>query len=594
MAYYSEQVVSEVCAANDIVDVISESGVRLQKKGSQYFGLCPFHNEKTPSFSVSRDKQLYYCFGCGAGGNVITFRMQYENDTFREAVEALAARAGIQLPDRGTGREEREEAEKRARILRVNKEAARYFYAQLRMEQGKVGMAYFKGRGLSPDTLQKFGLGYSNKFSDDLYQYLKKKGYDDGILKDAGVISLDGRGAHDRFWNRVMFPIMDAGSHVIGFGGRVMGDGKPKYLNSPETPVFDKGRNLYGLNLAKSTRRPYFLLCEGYMDVIALHQAGFDNAVASLGTALTQGHAGLMKRYVREAYCTYDSDEAGIKAALRAIPILREAGIEVKVVSLEPYKDPDELIRAIGPEGYQERIDAAQGSFSFELSVLEREYDLRDPASKTAFFHAVAEKLLQFEEEIERDNYIEAVAEKYRIGPDKLRKLVISEAGKSGALRQPLKSGVRKKKAKEDGVRTSQKLMLAWMAGDQTLFEAIRPFLGPEDFTEELLRKVADAIYGQYEEGKPDPAQIISMFEDGEQQSEAASIFHAGVSDLTTPEEKAKALRETVTRVKENSIAHRLRELDQTDSEGLQKLIAEKKEAEKLSRMDFVGIFKEG
>ena len=242
-----------------------------------------------------------------------------------------------------------------------------------------------------------FGLGYSNKYSDDLYQYLKKQGYEDELLKDSGLVTIDERrGGHDKFWNRAMFPIMDANNRVIGFGGRVMGEGEPKYLNSPETMIFDKSRNLYGLNFARSSRRPHILLCEGYMDVIALHQAGFDNAVASLGTSFTSGHANLLKRYTKEVYLTFDSDGAGVKAALRAIPILKEAGLTAKVINMRPYKDPDEFIKALGAEEYQKRIDEAENSFMFEVRMLERDYDLADPESKTKFFYAVARKMPEF------------------------------------------------------------------------------------------------------------------------------------------------------------------------------------------------------
>ena len=423
MPFYSDDLIEEIRSRNDIVDVIS-GYVRLQKKGSTYFGLCPFHNEKTPSFSVSGNKQMYYCFGCGAGGNVITFLMDYENYTFKEALEYLGQRAGIELPKQEMTAQERAQSDRRSRILEINKVAAKYFYAQLRMEQGKHAMAYLTGRKLTPETMRKFGLGYSNKFSDDLYRYLRQQGYEDEILKDSGLVTIDEkRGGYDKFWNRAMFPIMDANHRVIGFGGRVMGEGEPKYLNSPETMVFDKSRNLYGLNFARSSRRRQMLLCEGYMDVIALHQAGFDNAVASLGTAFTPGHANLLKRYTKEVLLTFDSDGAGIKAALRAIPILKEAGLTARVINMKPYKDPDEFIKALGAEAYQERIDQAQNSFLFEVSVLEQNYNLKDPEGKTAFYNAVAEKLLEFDEELERNNYIEAVAARYQTGFENLKKL---------------------------------------------------------------------------------------------------------------------------------------------------------------------------
>lgn len=589
MPFYSDELIEEVRSANDIVDVISNY-VRLTKKGGNYMGLCPFHNEKTPSFSVSQSKQMFYCFGCGAGGNVITFLMQYENDTFQEALETLAQKAGIELPKQELSSKARHEADKRARIMEINKASAKYFYAQLRMEQGKRGMQYFVNRGLSQDTLKKFGLGYSNKFSDDLYQYLRKQGYEDSILKDSGVVSIDERrGGHDKFWNRIMFPIMDANNRVIGFGGRVMGEGEPKYLNSPETPVFDKSRNLYGLHLAKSSRKPYILLCEGYMDVIALHQAGFDNAVASLGTAFTPGHANLLKRYTKEVYCTFDSDGAGIKAALRAIPILKEAGITAKIVNMKPYKDPDELIRAEGAEAYQKRIEEAQNSFLFEVEVLQQQYDMKDPESKTAFYSAVARKILEFEEELERENYIEAVAQKYQVGFENLRKLVLHQGTRTGAASKsrPLKSGVQEKKKKENGMKQSQKLMLTWLIEDPTLFDKIKPYLGPEDFTEQLYRQAAEILFAQCQEGSLNPAGIISMFTDEEQQREIASLFNASLKEITTPQKQQKALQETIIRLKENSISYRSKHLDPADMEGLQRLVADKRNMQKLFHIKF-------
>lgn len=584
MPYYSDELIEEIRSANDIVDVIS-GYVRLKKKGNTHFGLCPFHNEKTPSFSVAQDKQMYYCFGCGAGGNVFTFLMQYENDTFHEALETLAQRAGISLPRQETSARERQEADKRTKIMEINKAAAKYFYAQLRMEQGKIGMNYFVKRGLSPETLKKFGLGYSNKYSDDLYQYLRKQGYEDAVLKDSGVVTIDEqRGGRDKFWNRVMFPIMDANNRVVGFGGRVMGEGEPKYMNSPETMVFDKSRILYGLNLARSTRKHYILLCEGYMDVIALHQAGFDNAVASLGTSFTSGHASLLKRYTKEVYCTFDSDGAGIKAALRAIPILKEAGITAKIVKMAPYKDPDEFIKAEGASAYEERIAHAQNSFMFEIEVLERQYDLKDPESKTKFHNAIAGRILEFEEELERENYIEAVAGKYQIGFENLRSLVQHQGTRVGIAkeRRPLKSGVQEKKKKEDGMKQSQKLMLTWLIEDSSLFEKISDWLGPEDFTDELYRQAAKILFAQYEKGKLNPAGIISMFTDEEQQREIAGLFNARLKEVTTPAEKEKALRETLIRLKENSISYRSRHLEPADLEGLQKLVADKKNMQKL------------
>ena len=588
MAYYSDELIEEVRSRNDIVDVIS-GYVRLTKKGSTYFGLCPFHNEKTGSFSVSPNKQMYYCFGCGAGGNVFTFLMQYENYSFPEAMEALAERAGIELPKQEMSAQAKKEADKRQILLEINKAAGKYYYMLLRSKHGKQAYEYFKKRELSDATMQKFGLGYSDKYSDDLYRYLRKLGYDDAILKESGLVSIDEvRGGHDKFWNRAMFPIMDVHNKVIGFGGRVMGDGEPKYLNSPETKIFDKSRNLYALNFARQTKKPQMLLCEGYMDVIALHQAGFDNAVASLGTAFTSGHASLLKRYTKEVYLTFDSDGAGIKAALRAIPILKEVGLTAKVINMKPYKDPDEFIKALGAEEYQKRIDAAENSFMFEIRILEQKYDMKDPEGKTAFQTEVAKKLLDFTTELERNNYMEAVADKYHMSFEALRNLV-NQLGTQGGLvkeRTPLKSGLNEKKhKKEDGMKQSQKLLLTWLIEYDNLYDKIKDIITPEDFTEDIFRKVAELLYEQKKSGTVNPAQIISLFAEEEEQREVAELFHARIHEVDSAAERDKALKETILRVKDNSISYRSAHLEPTDMQGLQQLVADKRTLQNMEKM---------
>ena len=586
MAYYSDELIEEVRSRNDIVDVIS-GYVRLTKKGSTYFGLCPFHNEKTGSFSVSPNKQMYYCFGCGAGGNVFTFLMQYENFSFPEAMEALAERAGIELPKQEMSAQAKKEADKRQILLEINKAAGKYFYMLLRSEHGKQAYEYFKKRELSDATMQKFGLGYSDKYSDDLYRYLRKLGYDDAILKESGLVSIDEvRGGHDKFWNRAMFPIMDVHNKVIGFGGRVMGDGEPKYLNSPETKVFDKSRNLYALNFARQTKKPQMLLCEGYMDVIALHQAGFDNAVASLGTAFTSGHASLLKRYTKEVYLTFDSDGAGIKAALRAI--LKEVGLTAKVINMKPYKDPDEFIKALGAEEYQKRIDAAENSFMFEIRILEQKYDMKDPEGKTAFQTEVAKKLLDFTTELERNNYMEAVAGKYHMSFEALRNLV-NQLGTQGGLvkeRTPLKSGLNEKKhKKEDGMKQSQKLLLTWLIEYDNLYDKIKDIITPEDFTEDIFRKVAELLYEQKKSGTVNPAQIISLFAEEEEQREVAELFHARIHEVDSAAERDKALKETILRVKDNSISYRSAHLEPMDIQGTQQIVADKRTLQNMEKM---------
>lgn len=585
--YYSDELIEEVRMKNDIVDVIS-GYVRLQKKGSSYFGLCPFHNEKSPSFSVSRQKQMYYCFGCGAGGNVFTFLMEYENLTFVEAVQMLADRAGVELPKMDYSKEAKERADLKSTLLEINKLAAQYFYVQLKGEQGQIGYNYLKNRGLSDETITAFGLGYSNKYNNDLYRYLKSKGYSEDHIRRAGLISTDEKnGVYDKFWNRVMFPIMDVNSRVIGFGGRVMGDAKPKYLNSPETPIFDKSRNLYGLNRARSSRKPYFLLCEGYMDVIALHQAGFTNAVASLGTALTPGHASLIKRYVQEVYLTYDSDEAGTRAALRGIPILKAAGISAKVIRMDPYKDPDEFIKNLGAEEFERRIGNARNGFMFSLEILQKDYDMNSPEGKTAFFREVARKLTGFEDELERNNYIEAVAKEYKVSADSLQKLVVKTAISDGLAKPVERAKVTQEKQvkKEDGHLNCQKVLLTWMIEDQRLFGSISRYISPDDFTEELYRTVAELLYEQYANGELNPAKILNHFTEEETHREAASLFHTKIRELSTKEEREQALKETILLVKKNSIDEQTRKLDPTDMEGLQKLMNEKKKLADLKNL---------
>lgn len=587
MPYYSDELIEEVRSRNDIVDVIS-GYVRLQKKGSTYFGLCPFHNEKTGSFSVSPAKQMYYCFGCGAGGNVFTFLMEYENFTFPEAMQALAERAGIELPQQEMSKEAKKESDRRVRLLEINKEAGKYYYSLLRSERGAQALAYFRKRELSDATMQKFGLGYSDKYSDDLYRYLRNKGYEDEILKESGLVGFDEkRGGHDKFWNRAMFPIMDIHNKVIGFGGRVMGDGEPKYLNSPETKIFDKSRNLYALNFARLSKQPQILLCEGYMDVIALHQAGFDNAVASLGTSFTSGHANLLKRYTKEVYLTFDSDGAGIKAALRAIPILKEVGLSAKVINMKPYKDPDEFIKALGADAFRERIEQAENSFMFEIRILEQNYDMKDPEGKTAFQHEVAKKLAQFTEELERNNYIEAVAEKYQMGYENLRKLVNHYGTTGGITKEPvkLKSGIHENKKKEDGMKQSQKLLLTWLIEDEKLFPTVSKYITAEDFTEEIYRKAAEILFAQFAEGALNPGKIVSMFQSEEDQREIAALFNARIHDIDSKQDREKALKETIVRVKQNSITFRSANLAPTDMEGLQKLVADKRQLEALEKL---------
>lgn len=575
--YYEEDFVEEVRQRTDIVDIISPY-VNLRRTGSNYVGLCPFHNEKTGSFSVSPSKQMYYCFGCGAGGNVFTFLMEYENLTFVEALESLAERAGIALPKKEERAEDQSRRNLRDTILEINKMAAKYYFAALKSDRGKTGYEYLIKRGLTPETIVKFGLGFSERSGGGLYRYIKSKGYSDQVLKDTGLFTYDEkRGAYDKFWNRVMFPIMDRSNRVIAFGGRVMGDAKPKYLNSPETPVFDKSRNLYGLNFVHGKQEEGMIICEGYMDVIALHQAGFSNAVASLGTAFTSQHAGLLKRYTDLVYLCYDSDGAGVKAAMRAIPMLKEAGIRVKVIDMRPYKDPDEFMKGLSPEAFRERIQSAKTSFFYEVDHIREQYDMNDPEAKTRFMNEVAKKCLSFDNEIERNNYIEAFAREYQVRVDDFKKLVVYHSAAMVGIDYEKKRTQKEKKAEEDGIAKSQGIFLTWITNDQELFEKTKELVRAEDFVDEPYHQVAQMVYEQYENrGKVEPAVIISRYESKEEQSLVAGIFNKEIRALTGDLEQQKAVNEVIRSIKKNSLDYRSRHV--TDMKELQQIIEEKKQ----------------
>ena len=585
--YYSDELIEEIRSRNDIVDVISPH-VKLTKKGSTYFGLCPFHNEKSPSFSVTPSKQMYYCFGCGQGGNAFTFVMKYENMTFTEAVRYLADKAGVNLPEQEYSPEEKKKADIKTKLLEIHKEAALYFHRMLKSEKGQRAYEYLRGRGLSDETIKNFGLGYSSNYSDDLYRYIRSKGYTDDVLKERGLFTFSEKGVYDKFNNRVMFPIMDINNRVIGFGGRVMGDGKPKYLNSPETMLFDKSKNLYGMNIARGSRRDGIVICEGYMDVISLHQAGFNNAVASLGTAHTPRQAALIKRYTDTVYLTFDSDGAGVMAALRAIPMLKASGLNIKVIEMKPYKDPDEFIKALGAEEYQKRIDTARNSFMYEIDKMRENMDITEPEQKAKFYGNVAKKLLEFSDELERNVYIDAVSDEFMIPKDSLIKsvnrLALTYEPEKNKYEEAYKekdySSEGKKPVKDDGVRTAQKTLITWLIDEPQLYGKVKQVITKNDFIEAPFDKVADMLFDQLENGIVNPAGIINHFESEAEQSEVAGLFNTGLLEGISQQEKEKTLNDTIIKVKKNSIDFRNRTV--TDLAELQQIMKEQNELAKI------------
>ena len=599
--YYSDDVINEVLSRNDIVDVIG-SYASLKKKGANYEACCPFHHEKTPSFKVNREKQMYHCFGCGVGGNVFTFVMEYENLNFPEAVERLAERAGVQLPEKSMNAQERSREQYKITLREMNKTAAAYFHYILKHSQhGEKAYEYFhETRGLSDETINKFALGYSDIYRDDLYRYLKSKGYTDDQMKGSGLVEISEKeGGVDKFWNRAMIPILDINGKVIAFGGRVMGDGKPKYINTSDTAVFDKSHTLFAMNIARRSRRKGFICCEGYMDVISMHQAGFDNAVASLGTAFTFGHAGIIKRYADEVYLAYDSDGAGVEATKKVIAILREVGVGARVINMRPYKDPDEFIQNLGSEAFEERIKKAESGMMFLARIYSEEYDQSDPGELTKFQNQIARELAYIEDDLERNNYVDAIARKYVIDKDALAAKVHAY-GVAGTAKPEIVERETRRLQEQQGYEEfpgdqsagapgrletkdnkTAKLLLTWLVNRPELFARLDGVVSEADFEPGIYRTVADKLYSQYrEKHKVEPAVVVNTFQDVEEQRLVAGMLQTDLSIDMTEEEVGNAITEVVKKIKLASIKKQLE--SENDMMKVQQLIKDRKKIEKF------------
>lgn len=558
MTRYSYETIEEIRSRLDIVDVISRY-VTLKERGSSYFGLCPFHTEKTPSFSVSRDKQVFYCFGCGEGGNIYNFIMDYYNLSFKEAVKLLAEEAGVNLKEESTPID-REKKRIKDRLLEIYKETAIFYHNILKEEAGKKAYTYLKERKLSDNIIVKFGLGYSIPKRDKLYNYLKEKGFtNDEILKSTLLSYSEKYGFSDTFYNRVMFPIMDENSRVVGFGGRVMGDALPKYLNSKDTPIFSKRHLLYGMNIARKTKENYFILCEGYMDVITLHEKGFDNAIASLGTALSDENADRLKRYDKKIYLSYDSDAAGIKAKLRAIDIFIKRKVNVKVIDMLPYKDPDEFIKNLGKDEYIKRIENAMNGFMYSIFVNEKNYNLDDPAEKTLFYKFMAKRVLIFKEAIERNNYIEEICKKYDISYDMFNDLIKEELKKYTDRENIGLSNLKRsynftnKKSDKDGIIESEKLLLSYLLNDKAIYDRVKDFIIESDFTSEINKEIFIEIKDKYDKNTDiDIQKIIDKYSYTNDHQKVVEVLKKEDA-LAKGIDKNKILPETLIKIKKHS-----------------------------------------
>ena len=575
--YYGEDIVEEVRQKTDIVDLVGQY-VHLKKKGSSYFGLCPFHGEKTASFSVSPGKQIFYCFGCGKAGDSIRFLMEYENLSFVEALEELAERANVTLPKE----EKRDKGEEdlRYKILEINKQAALFYVKQLRSEKGKQGLAYCAKRKLSGESITHFGLGYAGKERDSLYQYCKSLGFKDRVLQESGLFSFKENGVYDKFFNRLIFPIMDLHNRVIGFGGRVMGDGEPKYLNSPETKLFDKSRNLFALNFSRKSRANYFILCEGYMDVISLHQWGFSEAVAALGTAFTEQQADLMKRFNSLIYLCFDSDGAGKKACKRAISILREKKLEGKVICLSPYKDPDEFLKAEGKEAFEKRIEEAKNAFLWEVEEKKSEFDLHDPAGMQKYMENIAELLrMSFSDPVERENYLKAVAREQMLKAENLQHLVDKEEEKtqlSFGLRK--NAGRQEKKREERWNSPLEEEFLSVLMQRNEFVDLAKKYIEEVDFQGDFAKE----IYLKLLSGLSAKAILDSYQNEEEKYQKLVKLYHGDLyhMDLEKDEEK-KLLSDYIRQLKLQKIEMEIKEV--IDAEALSHCFKERDKWEHFS-----------
>ena len=523
MARYSEEILNEVRQANDIVDVISQY-VHLKRSGRNYFGLCPFHSEKSPSFSVSPDKQIFHCFGCGVGGNVITFISKIEGMNFVETVQSLAERANIQLPTlENTGDSLKEEL--KAKVYKVNEFTAQYYHENLYKPQAKIAQEYVKKRQLNNETLKSFRIGFSGKF-DELYQELKKQGFEEKEILESGLVNKNDRGQYiDRYRNRLMFPICDARGRVIAFGGRVLDDSKPKYINSPENIVYSKGRHLFGLNVAKKSDVKKILIVEGYMDVISLHQRGVKNVVASLGTAMTQQQGWLLRKSSEQIILSFDSDEAGLSAKMRALDILQNMGCDIRILQMEGAKDPDEYIIKYGSARFQSLIEKALSVVEFKVKILKRNLDLNNTNDKIKFLNEIAKLISKIDNTIEKEVYIERIAKSYNISKEaiyaEVNKLSYATAKGQKILEKskPVISHkkVEKNKVSEAIVKKENTILSLLLMGDLNVFQIIKQNIKVEDFKDSLNQQIAKKLYEEFEKGNSNINGILDNLEEEEQ-----------------------------------------------------------------------------
>lgn len=574
--YYPNEVIDEIRMGNDIVDVISEY-VKLNKRGSNYVGLCPFHKEKTPSFNVNADNQFYHCFGCGVGGNVISFIMAHEGYSFTDAIEYLANRINYKLPEVNYSDEYVKKRELKQKLYDIHKIAARYYFDMLQTNEGKNAVSYLNNRQVSVPIRRKFGLGYSPIAKGSLYKKLKESGFDDKEIFASGLAyRKDNDNVYDKFFNRLMFPIIDVYGNIIGFGGRILGDGQPKYLNSPETEIFTKSNNLYNINLAKKSRIREFILVEGYMDAISIYQAGFHNVVASLGTAFNDKHARVLKSYADSVILLFDSDEAGTNAILKAIPVLTKAGLKVRVVQVTEAKDPDEFIKKFGAAAFGDLLKKASSHYIFQAEQIRKKFDLTLLEDKISFTSEIAKLMANVENTIEADAYIKEISRITDIDIKSIKTEIDSiNNGVDSSIFKP-----RKKIKNTDGVDEARRGLINILAKNQGLYKIYKDNLKPEFLVDSIYIKVLEIIYELYNIDKTViPSDIVSRFESIDEQNKVSHIFINEVN--FTPEQLAKAFNDQIRLVLKAYYNNLL--LTETDSDKMREIMQKLKEINRLN-----------
>ena len=528
---YSDEILDDVKSSNDIVDVISQY-IGLKRSGRNYFGLCPFHNEKSPSFSVSPDKQIFHCFGCGVGGNVITFISKIEGIGFKESIEVLAERANIKLPSIDNSIDSKKE-ELKAKVYKVNNFTAEYYHKKLYEPSSKIAQDYVKKRKLNNETLQSYKIGFSGKF-DELYQVLKKEGFNDEEILESGLVNKNDNGKYiDRYRNRLMIPIFDERNRVIAFGGRVLDDSKPKYINSPENIVYSKGRHLFGLNVAKKDHPKRLLIVEGYMDAISLHQRGITDVVASLGTALTTSQGWLLRRNCEQVILGFDSDGAGQTAIMRAMEVMQNMGCDMRVLQMTGAKDPDEYVIKYGAARFNKLLDDAISLIEFKIKVLQKDLNLENASDKIKFLNEIAKLISKIENTMEREIYIEKIAKAYNISKEaiyaEVNKLQYSSRKSTKVLEKerPVVSKIKKEKPNNVSEEiTKRENTIIWiLINSIDTYKTIKENISVEDFKNEQNKEILKEIYNALENGNNNISSVLDHIESEQIQGHLTEIM---------------------------------------------------------------------